>query len=101
MHTDWKANEIVPRSAEIQWILESQGPYYFENGPYAFKAFGQLWKLHPSIFREKQHRPYVISQTAVRTVDSKTCKMAWSIVSEGVNSSFPDIMCLLDVVLFC
>lgn len=101
MRTDWKANEIVPRSAEIQWILESQGPYYFENGPYAFKAFGQLWKLHPSIFCEKQRRPYVISQTAARTVDSKTCKMAWSIVSEGVNSSFPDIMYLLDVVLFC
>lgn len=29
MHTDLEVNETIPRSAEIQWDLESQGPYYF------------------------------------------------------------------------
>lgn len=43
-------------------------------------------------FYEEQHRPYVILQEAARTVESKTCKMALSsIVSEGVNSPFPDV----------
>lgn len=29
MPTDLEVNETIPGSAEIQWDLESQGPYYF------------------------------------------------------------------------
>lgn len=43
-------------------------------------------------FYGEQRGPYAMPQAAARTVESKTHKMAWSsIVSEGANSSFPDV----------
>lgn len=38
MRTDLEANENIPRSAEIQWDLESQGPYYFGKWAICFKG---------------------------------------------------------------